>query len=97
MHYVDTDKRMDEWVSESICRSERESLSPSSSTQRGESMDHETAAVAPTEVIMTEEEYDYQQHQKARQQKNFETIIFDTWKIKPWYVELKCCVMQESG
>lgn len=41
-----------------------------------------------TEVVMTEEEFDLRHHQQLHSQKNFDTVIFDTWKIKPWYVFL---------
>ncbi|KAH9487261.1 Histone acetyltransferase ESA1 [Psilocybe cubensis] len=38
-----------------------------------------------TEVVLTEEEYDLRHHQQLHSQKNFDMVIFDVWKIKPWY------------
>jgi len=39
----------------------------------------------PTEVIMTEEDFDLRHHKQLTAQRNFDTIIFESWKIKPWY------------
>ena len=96
VHYLDTDKRMDEWVSEDACRLERDVSEPPtkrrrrgqrSSTPATTNLDkEEEEGPGPKEVVMTEEEYDYQQHQEARQKKNFESIIFHDYKLKPWYV-----------
>jgi histone acetyltransferase MYST1 len=38
----------------------------------------------PTEIVMTEEDFDLQHHQQLRAQRNFDVVIFDVWKIKPW-------------
>lgn len=38
----------------------------------------------PTEIVMTEEDFDLQHHQQLRAQRNFDLVIFDVWKIKPW-------------
>ena len=40
----------------------------------------------PTEIVMTEEDFDLQHHQQLRAQRNFDVVIFDVWKIKPWWV-----------
>lgn len=36
---------------------------------------------------MTEEELDASQHKQLTAQRNFDTVIFDEWKIRPWYVK----------
>ena len=134
VHYVDMDKRMDEWVPEDACRLletsaplpppppvtetkkrrggrprtrrlEEEAEASTSNTPNGAPApllpdpDYEmqtqddaelTAgpAQAPMEVVMTEEEFDLRHHQQLNAQKNFDMVVFDTWKIKPWYVYL---------
>ena len=35
---------------------------------------------------LTEEELDARQHKQLTAQRNFDMIIFDEYKIKPWYV-----------
>jgi hypothetical protein len=47
-----------------------------------------TASNAPgaqtEEVMMTEEEYDLEQHKKITRQRNFDYVFFDHWKMKTW-------------
>ncbi|KAF9527076.1 acyl-CoA N-acyltransferase [Crepidotus variabilis] len=55
-----------------------------SRTRNGEG--HENGdTMQSRDVVMTEEEFDLKQHKQLTSQKNFDTIIFDTWKITPWY------------
>ncbi|KAH6905835.1 tat-interactive protein [Coprinopsis sp. MPI-PUGE-AT-0042] len=44
-----------------------------------------TAPGAAEEVMMTEEEYDLEQHKKITRQRNFDYVYFDHWKMKTWY------------
>ncbi|KDR68729.1 hypothetical protein GALMADRAFT_256551 [Galerina marginata CBS 339.88] len=124
VHYVDTDKRMDEWLSEEFCTMHEMPLppppppppAPEKKKKRGgklprnrpseptnpEASSSNTASVpppdlgepmqedgegaqAPAEVVLTEEEFDLRHHQQLHSQKNFDIVIFDAWKIKPWY------------
>lgn len=141
MHYVDMDKRMDEWVPEDICRLQETPVPPppppaipepkkrragrprtrrpendaeaSSSTapngfsapllpdpedeMQTQEDGEPPAAQAPIEVVMTEEEFDLRHHQQLNMQKNFDMVVFDTWKIKPWYVGLSFIQMITVG
>jgi len=36
---------------------------------------------------LTEEELDASQHKQLTAQRNFDTVIFDEWKIRPWCVK----------
>ena len=38
--------------------------------------------------FLTEEELDATQHKHLTAQRNFDSVIFDEWKIKPWHVTL---------
>lgn len=109
VHYVNTDKRMDEWVPEESCRPDGDtaqlpqaefsnrkrkrkrdvnySLEPSVLNEfalRGVYGENKGSPM-PTEIVMTEEDFDLQHHQQLRAQRNFDVVIFDVWKIKPWY------------
>ncbi|KAF9556339.1 acyl-CoA N-acyltransferase [Agrocybe pediades] len=96
VHYLDTDKRMDEWVPQSACTlvefSGKRPGEGSSSNAAGADTDHSMpyedypeSSRTPQEVVLTEEEFDLRHHQQLHSQKNFDIVIFDTWKIKPWY------------
>jgi histone acetyltransferase MYST1 len=112
VHYVNTDKRMDEWVRESDCRLQTATPPPlpSASARRGRGRgrgarastagtDVEMAQAPPlpepllpahptenvqTERIISEEDYDLQHHKQLTAQRNFDMVVFDSWKIKPW-------------
>ncbi|KAG2023883.1 tat-interactive protein [Coprinopsis cinerea AmutBmut pab1-1] len=43
------------------------------------------AAQQPEEVVLTEEEYDLEQHKKITAKRNFEDVYFGDYKIKTWY------------
>ncbi|CAA7267725.1 unnamed protein product [Cyclocybe aegerita] len=107
VHYLDTDKRLDEWVKEWQCRldeSQPQALSEPTSRKRKRGshssepsssrrvsatpdggIDEEDGTTQLAEVVMTEEDFDLQHHKQINSQKNFDTIIFETWKITPWY------------
>jgi len=40
----------------------------------------------PREFLSTEEELDVRQQKQLTAQRNFDMVIFDVWKIKPWLV-----------
>ena len=104
VHYVNTDKRMDEWVPEESCRRDGDvaplSIESTNRKRKHKSYSLEPSALngfalrsaygenkgshMPTEIVMTEEDFDLQHHQQLRAQRNFDVIIFDVWKIKPW-------------
>ncbi|KAF9466956.1 acyl-CoA N-acyltransferase [Collybia nuda] len=118
VHYVNTDKRLDEWISEAKChkipgeeplvdnlavgsrkrkRGPRASETPDvnvvsrpaspSFSPRGESSapPEPNGSAAPDEVVMTEEDFDIQQHKKITAQRNFDRVIVGEWSVKTWY------------
>ena len=109
VHYVDTDKRLDEWVPEGSCQLQElsEQQGPPTKKRRGRpprkltpepsaSTNAEATPVPASEtvveengvtaahVILSEEEFDMRQHKQLTAQKNFDTVMFDVWKITPW-------------
>ena len=97
MHYVDMDKRMDEWVNEAACTIREPAVeSPPKKRRPGRPRAQAApepappAAVPPpppsggTEVVMTEEDFDLRHHKQLTAQRNFDMVMFDSWKIKPW-------------
>jgi histone acetyltransferase HTATIP/histone acetyltransferase MYST1 len=46
----------------------------------------ENGSEQPVQRILTEEELDATRHKQLTAQRNFDTVIFDEWKIRPWYV-----------
>jgi len=86
---------MDEWIPESSCTllPEKPLRFSEATSSNGTAMDvdHSMAyeddyesSRTTQEIVMTEEEFDLRHHQQLHSQKNFDTVIFDTWKIKPW-------------
>lgn len=43
-----------------------------------------TNGTGQAEKIISEEDYDFQHHKQLTAQRNFDMIVFDSWKIKPW-------------
>jgi len=84
VHYLNTDKRMDEWVLKSHLRglhTERQnSPTPSSSSALP------VASGSGQRVEMTEEEYDLKHHKKITEHRNFEYVWFGGCMIKTWCV-----------
>ncbi|TRM62409.1 acyl-CoA N-acyltransferase [Schizophyllum amplum] len=100
VHYVRLDKRMDEWVTEEDLkpfgdghtngnheadthRRKRRRVSRSGSVSSADGHDGEVPVLP--EVVMSEEEYDFQHHKRITQQKNFEHVYFRHWRIRTWY------------
>lgn len=120
IHFIGTDKRMDEWVPEDSCTI-RETLATAPETgsrkrKRGRFNDTATteapsmnglflqnSVAGPSAMggemrniesdrvmksFLAEEELDETQHKHLTAQRNFDSVIFDEWKIRPWYVTL---------
>jgi len=120
VHYLDTDKRLDEWISEELCTAEdngselpprHQPSEPSTkkrkrrrttstaghegSSTNGHTNGHASPAgetdgdtLPPAETVLTEEDFDLRQHKQLTSQRNFDTVMFDSWKIKPWCVSI---------
>lgn len=134
MHYVNTDKRLDEWVPKEHCR--KVILTPPAETMTGDrsgegdgdasgigsrkrkrgrqarnmgldlkggssqvhptagstggsvlqkdSNHSETAGTKPTEITVTEEDYDIQHHKQITAHRNFDKVHFGEWQVKTW-------------
>lgn len=97
VHYINQDKRLDEWIDERDCRPaddtserregrsrKRKRHTPASSRLGSHSDD--TPPAHEDDVPLTEEEIDLQQHKQITAQRNFETVHFGHWQIKTWCV-----------
>lgn len=111
VHYIDTDKRMDEWVPEALVKPftaipngnstpdaaparrgrkrKRTGPDPDSLPSPEEAGPSTPALEEPTEahtddVVMTEEDYDIQQHKQITAHRNFDMVYFGDWQIKTW-------------
>ena len=95
VHYVNQDKRLDEWVDETDCEpvdkdSERDA--PTSrkrkrrvfESSRPVSCDTQLALGGEPSIII--EDLDLKQHKQITAQRNFETVHFGNYQIKTWYV-----------
>ena len=112
VHYVDKDKRLDEWIPDEEVtpidnteangeidthagpsrRRKRDThpssnpatpppthKAPSPTSVEPERDDDETA-----EVVMTEEDFDFQHHKQITAHRNFDKVNFGHWQIKTW-------------
>jgi hypothetical protein len=96
VHYLNSDKRLDEWLPESACKllpekepgnKRKRKRGHSSARQPSNSRPVLEADGAPAEdMTMTEEEYDIQHHKQITAQRNFEKVVFGKWQIKTWFV-----------
>jgi hypothetical protein len=91
------DKRMDEWVPEEDCRMKEPTPQPPPKKKRGRppkpappppqpatpSVEENGASM---EVLMTEQDFDLQHHKQLTAQRNFDIVIFEKWKLRPWCV-----------
>lgn len=109
VHYINQDKRLDEWIDERDCRpaedmserrdgrSRKRKRHTSASSGLGSHSD-DTLPLHEEDVPLTEEEIDLQTHKQITAQRNFETVHFGNWQIKTWYVCLaffySCCIVQ---
>ncbi|KAF7784818.1 hypothetical protein Agabi119p4_983 [Agaricus bisporus var. burnettii] len=96
VHYINQDKRLDEWIDERDCRpaedmserrdgrSRKRKRHTSASSGLGSHSD-DTLPLHEEDVPLTEEEIDLQTHKQITAQRNFETVHFGNWQIKTWY------------
>ena len=128
VHYIGTDKRMDEWISEDLCtttdpvpvtldagnrkrkrgRWNETTFSPheASSSKHGPAATNGLTRVIDrverktnesqhlTENSLTEEELNLTRPKEFTSQRNFDTVIFDEWKIRPWYAFLPVSISE---
>lgn len=112
VHYVNSDKRLDEWVPESSVRvadgqeleheqdssRKRRRISMEASSSRGASLDYEMSIMEGVGgTVITEEEYDIQHHKQITAKRNFDKVNFGRWQIKTWYVCLYYSSREQGG
>ena len=106
MHYMDTDKRLDEWVLESSVRLngvKRPVAGSDDHTNGVASLKKRKRSATPLgledddedlarEVKMSEEEYDIEHHKQITAKRNFDKVNFGKWQIKTWSVSSLLCI-----
>ncbi|CAK5274212.1 unnamed protein product [Mycena citricolor] len=85
VHYVDRDKRMDEWIDENLfVPATNDSASRRSNSGDSPSPDTPMDRVERT-VVMSEEDYDLEHHKKITAQRNIDKVNYGDWQIRTWY------------
>ncbi|KAJ7198768.1 acyl-CoA N-acyltransferase [Mycena pura] len=109
VHYVNQDKRMDEWIPESdfmptatdsnLLSRKRKRNSEHGSDDGFPTPDGELSADengAERTMVVTEEEYDFEHHKKITAQRNFDKVHFGDWLIRTWYFSPYPLIEQEE-
>lgn len=99
VHYINQDKRLDEWVDEADCRPADDVLEENATVQRtrrrrttpmfsrqGSYSDDAQPLHEEDGPPVTEEEIDIKHHKQITAQRNFETVHFGKYQIKTWFV-----------
>lgn len=102
VHYLNTDKRLDEWVPASTVRPLSPPASPTPPRKRRRtSVPVPAPASDPPKLpaiaaplaeeqaaveVLTEEQFDIQHHRQITARRNFDKVNFGTWQIKTWCV-----------
>lgn len=97
LHYINENKRLDEWRSRvevtdvtndgspSLRGQKRKrGTSASASGSRGQSIDVQGEKFGSEDVSMTEEELDLREHQRITAKRNFDKVRFGQWQIRTW-------------
>ncbi|KAJ7021058.1 acyl-CoA N-acyltransferase [Mycena alexandri] len=99
VHYVNQDKRMDEWIPEAdfmpSATDHHHSRKRKRGSQHGDSDEGsptpEGELSAPEEngvertMVISEEDYDLEHHKQITAQRNFDKVHFGDWLIRTWY------------
>ncbi|KAI0063101.1 acyl-CoA N-acyltransferase [Artomyces pyxidatus] len=97
VHYIDTDKRLDEWVPDTSVRALSPSPSPRPASRKRRRTTSPTRAAAPDDAsthapetkrpapTVDSEEFDIQHHRQITARRNFDKVNFGHWQIKTWY------------
>ncbi|KAJ6551514.1 acyl-CoA N-acyltransferase [Mycena capillaripes] len=96
VHYVNRDKRMDEWIPESEFMPSATDSHPSRKRKRtsqdgsddGSTPDGELSATengVERTMEVSEEDYDFEHHKQITAQRNFDKVHFGDWLIRTWY------------
>ncbi|KAJ6466999.1 acyl-CoA N-acyltransferase [Mycena sanguinolenta] len=100
VHYVNQDKRMDEWIPEvdfmpSATDSQHPRKRKRSQQAEGEGDSDEDSAPdaelsaeengVERTMVISEEDYDFEHHKQITAQRNFDKVHFGKWLIRTWY------------
>ncbi|KAJ7363754.1 acyl-CoA N-acyltransferase [Mycena albidolilacea] len=95
VHYVNQDKRMDEWIPETEfmpSATDSHHARKRKRSRQGDSEDESTPDDLSAEengvertMEVTEEDFDFEHHKKITAQRNFDKVHFGNWLIRTWY------------
>ncbi|KAJ7049442.1 acyl-CoA N-acyltransferase [Mycena amicta] len=92
VHFVAQDKRMDKWIKESEFvplpndpRKRKRSENDSDELDHLPDNEGFVGENGERTMVVTEEEYDFEQHKKIGAQRNFDKVQFGDWVIRTWY------------
>jgi len=93
VHYIDQDKRLDEWVDETDCKpvdKDTEKNVPTSRKRKRRTLEPSRPSLCDIQLApdreLSAEDLDIKQHKQITAQRNFETVHFGNYQIKTWYV-----------
>ncbi|KAJ7678282.1 acyl-CoA N-acyltransferase [Mycena polygramma] len=94
VHYVNRDKRMDEWIPEvdfMLSATDSSQSRKRKRTSQDGSDDGSTPELSAEEngvertMVVSEEDYDFEHHKQINAQRNFDKVHFGDWQIRTWY------------
>ncbi|KAJ7705301.1 acyl-CoA N-acyltransferase [Mycena rosella] len=96
VHYVNQDKRMDEWIPEVDFMPSAADNHHSRKRKRTSQHDSDEGSPTPDELsaeengvertmVVSEEDYDFEHHKKITAQRNFDRVQFGDWQMRTWY------------
>ncbi|KAJ6567747.1 acyl-CoA N-acyltransferase [Mycena vulgaris] len=96
VHYVNHDKRMDEWIPEDDFMPSATDSHHSRKRKRTSQHDSDEGSPTPDELsaeengvertmVVSEEDYDFEHHKQITAQRNFDKVQFGDWLIRTWY------------
>ncbi|KAJ7489457.1 acyl-CoA N-acyltransferase [Mycena latifolia] len=96
VHYVNHDKRMDEWIPEVDFMPSATDSRHSRKRKRTSQHDSDEGSPSPDDLpaeengvertmVVSEEDYDFEHHKKITAQRNFDKVHFGDWLIRTWY------------
>ncbi|KAF8201047.1 acyl-CoA N-acyltransferase [Mycena galopus ATCC 62051] len=96
VHYVNQDKRMDEWIPEVDFMPSATDSHHSRKRKRSQQGDSDDESIPDGELwveengvertmVVSEEDYDFEHHKQITAQRNFDKVHFGEWLIRTWY------------
>ncbi|KAJ7254693.1 acyl-CoA N-acyltransferase [Mycena haematopus] len=96
VHYVNQDKRMDEWIPEVDFMPSATDSHHTRKRKRSQQGDSDEESIPDGELsaeengvertmVVSEEDYDFEHHKQITAQRNFDKVHFGDWLIRTWY------------